>query len=139
VDSSVVFIPPTPTGGNKDTLNAVIDGNLFNSTLVEISIDSTSRQLTIAGLTPDGRNVALIMPFDITPGTYNLDFTTGQYIGIYGQNAMANMYSQANGSLTIVTNDSGKRRITGTFSFIASPLTSGTPATITQGYFAVNY
>jgi hypothetical protein len=126
------------TTSSSDTLQATIDGVQFNSAQVVTSI--TNGQLFMAGISSDGvKDLALGMPSDISPGTYNMDFAAGVYYGVYNPNSSTTLLSQMNGSLTIASNDTVARRITGTFSFVASPLMSGTPVTITAGYFAVSY
>jgi Family of unknown function (DUF6252) len=126
------------TTSSSDTLQATIDGVQFNSAQVVTSI--TNGQLFMAGISSDGvKDIALGMPSDISPGTYNMDFAAGVYYGVYNPNSITTLISQMNGSLTIASNDTVARRIIGTFSFVASPLMSGTPVTITAGYFAVSY
>jgi hypothetical protein len=130
------------TGGitisSSDTLQANVGGVQFNSAQVVTSI--TNGQLFMAGISSDGvQDLALGMPSNISPGTYNMDFATGAYYGVYNPNSNMTLLSQMNGSLTITSNDTVARRIIGTFNFIASPLMSGTPVTITAGYFAVSY
>jgi hypothetical protein len=121
-----------------DTLNASVGGVEFNSAQVVSNV--TNGELFMAGISSDGtEDLALGMPQDITPGTYNMDFATGMYYGVYNVGTTITLLSQMNGSLTIISNDTVARRITGTFSFIASPLTSGSPITITSGYFSLNY
>jgi len=130
------------TGGTSpsasDTLQAAVDGVQFNSAQVVSSI--TNGTLFIAGISANGaEDIALGMPVGISAGTYNMDFATGIYYGVYNPNSSTTLLSQMNGTLTITSNDTVARRIIGTFSFIASPLVSGTPVTITAGYFAVSY
>lgn len=130
------------TGGTSpsasDTLQANVGGNQFNSAQVVSSI--TNGTLFIAGISSDGvSDLALGMPSNVSPGTYNMDFATGVYFGVYNPNSNTTLLSQMNGTLTITSNDLVARRIIGTFSFIASPLMSGTPITVTQGYFSVSY
>ena len=126
------------TTSSSDTLQATIDGVQFNSAQVVTSI--SNGQLFMAGISSDGvKDLALGMPSDISPGTYNMDFAAGVYYGVYNPNSSTTLLSQMNGSLTIASNDTVARRIIGTFSFVASPLMSGTPVTITAGYFAVSY
>jgi hypothetical protein len=121
-----------------DTLTANVGGIEFNSAQVVSNV--TTGELFIAGISSDGtEDLALGMPQDITPGTYNMDFATGMYYGVYNVGTTITLLSQMNGTLTIISNDTVARRISGTFSFIASPLTSGSPVTITSGYFSLNY
>jgi hypothetical protein len=134
---NVVPVTPPP-GTSADTLNATVDGSPFIGATVEAL--QVGDQLIIAGISSDGsKSIQLIMPFSITAGTYNLDFGTGNYIGVYYPSPTVPLVSQANGSITIISNNTATRRIKGTFSFVANPITSGTPATVTEGYFSLNY
>jgi hypothetical protein len=47
--------------------------------------------------------------------------------------------SQTGGTVTIISNNTTTRRISGTFNFVATPVGSGPMANLTQGYFAANY
>jgi Family of unknown function (DUF6252) len=126
------------TTSSSDTLQATVGGVQFNSAQIVSSI--TDSTLFIAGISSDGvSDIALGMPSDISAGTYNMDFATGKYYGVYNPNSNTTLLSQMNGTLTITLNDTVARRIIGTFSFVASPPMSGTPVTITGGYFAVSY
>ncbi|HEV3222949.1 MAG TPA: DUF6252 family protein [Puia sp.] len=141
VFNSVPYTVDT-TGGitpsATDTLEASVGGVQFNSAQVVASI--TNGTLFIAGISSDGvSDIALGMPPGITPGTYSMDFATGMYYGVYNPNSSTTLLSQMNGTLTIISNNTVSRRIIGTFIFIASPLMSGTPVTITNGYFSVSY
>ena len=128
----------TPPPSSKDTLNAKVDGNLFSP--YQITTEVSSGQLIIAGITTDGSTMALLMPDNITPGTYSLDFGTGTYIGIYNPPGVTiGLVSQNNGTLTILSHDPVAKKIVGTFSFIASPISSGTPVTVSEGYFSITY
>ncbi|HEY4965756.1 MAG TPA: DUF6252 family protein [Puia sp.] len=128
----------TPPPVSTDTLKANADGNPFSP--FQITTNVASNQLVIAGITTDGTTMALLMPANITIGSYNLDFGTGIYIGIYNPPGVTiGLVSQANGTLNIISHDVVAKRIIGTFSFIATPISSGTPVTITEGYFSVSY
>jgi hypothetical protein len=126
------------TTSASDTLQATVGGVQFNSAQVVTSI--TDSTLFIAGISGDGvEDIALGMPQGVAPGSYNMDFATGTYYGVYNPSSALTLLSQMNGTLTIISNDTVARRIVGNFSFIASPLSSGTPVTITAGYFSVSY
>jgi|KBSSwiStaDraftv2_1062776.scaffolds.fasta_scaffold218960_2 hypothetical protein len=133
VDSS----PPVTTA--LDTLTAVVDGNNFVSG--QVLTDLTSNQLSLGGISTDGtKSILLVMPGDITAGTYDMDFASGTYIGFYYPDADVThvMASIANGKLTVVSNDTNARRIKGSFNFVATS-TTGQTATIVTGYFSVSY
>lgn len=123
---------------NTDTLTANVGGNPFSP--FQITTEVSSGQLILAGIATDGTTMAILMPDNITPGSYGLDFGTGSYIGIYNPPGVTvGLVSQNNGTLTIISHNTTTKRIIGTFSFIASPLTSGTPVTITNGYFSITH
>jgi Family of unknown function (DUF6252) len=122
----------------SDTLEANVGGIQFNSAQVVTSI--TDSTLFIAGISGDGvEDIALGMPQEVLPGSYNMDFVTGTYYGVFNPSPTITLFSQMNGTLTIISNDTVAKRIIGNFSFVASPLSSGTPVTITGGYFSVSY
>ncbi len=100
--------------------------NLFR---LDVISSITNGQLLIAGFSAGGlSDVGLLMPPDIAPGSYPLDFATGQYIGIYNPTPTVTLISQSSGTLTITSNDTVAKLIKGTFNFTASPTGSGTPA-----------
>jgi hypothetical protein len=140
-ENSVVVVPPV-SGNGLDTLNATVDGASFVGMRIQsLRNDTYPNELLIAGSNEDGtQRMEVIMPLNVTPGTYNLDYETSTYIGIYASLESVTLISQANGILTVISNDAVKRRIKGTFRFIATPAYgSANPATITDGYFSVNY
>ena len=141
-----VFSNVPYSGGNgnitvnngSDTVKAVINGNNFHGAQVEVT--TLNGQLFISGISADGtQDLGLIMPVNITPGSYNMDFASGMYIGVYYPIASVTLVSQSNGTLTIISNNTAAKQIKGTFSFIASSLTDATTATVAQGYFSVSY
>ncbi len=138
----VPYTVDTTSGGitsPSDTLEAVVGGTQFNSAQVGTSI--TNGSLIIAGISADGiEDIGLAMPPGVAPGSYDMDFATGTYYGIYNPSPAVTLLSQMNGTLTVISNDTVARRVIGDFSFIASPVSgSGTTATITSGYFSVSY
>ena len=133
--AGVVGVIPPP-GQPKDSLEVTVDGNKFFASDVEIS--DSAGQMLIAGFSGT-QDVGLFFPSDITAGTYNLDFTTGLYIGVYNPDPSFTLLSQSSGTITILSNNTTTRRISGTFNFVATPVGSGPTANLTQGYFAANY
>jgi hypothetical protein len=125
-----------PPGGLKDTLEMLVDGNKFFAS--DVVISDSAGQLLIAGFSGT-QDVGLYFPTNITAGTYNLDFTAGLYIGVYNPDPSSTLLSQSGGTITIISNNTTTRRISGTFNFKATPLGSGPTANLTQGYFAANY
>ncbi len=121
-----------------DTLEAMVDGNQFSSG--QVVVNASGSTLYLAGISYQGvQDIALGMPISVTPGTYDMDFATGMFYGVYNPNSSTTLLSQMNGTLTIISNNTTTRRIIGNFSFIASPLSAGPMSTITAGYFSVSY
>jgi hypothetical protein len=133
--AGIVGVVPPP-GATKDTLEVTVDGNKFFASDVEIS--DSAGQMLVAGFSGT-QDVGLFFPTSITAGTYNLDFTTGLYIGVYNPDPNITLLSQSGGTITIISNNTTTRRISGTFNFVATPVGSGPTANLTQGYFAANY
>jgi hypothetical protein len=128
-------LPPAPT---TDTFSVKIGGTLF----VASSIASTnvSGSLFLQGASSNGTNfVGLLMPQNVQPGSYTLDFNTGQYIGQYSPDPSTILISQGNGTLTITENNTTTKRITGTFSFVASDVNQTQSVNLTEGFFSVGY
>jgi hypothetical protein len=122
-----------------DTITATINGSSWAAQ--SIAAVDTAGELVIEGsLSNNTQSVALIMPFNISPGTYALDFSGGTFIGAYSPDPNTYLVSQNNGSITIIEDNISTRHIRGSFSFNASSLTGGTQtAQITNGYFSVNF
>jgi len=137
VPYTVETSPPVITP--LDTLTAVVDGNNF--TAGQVLTDTTNNQLSLGGISLDNtKSILLVMPLNIAAGSYDMDFATGAYIGFYYPDADPThiMASIANGTLTVISNDTNKRHIKGSFNFVATA-TTGQTTTIVSGYFSVNY
>lgn len=133
-------IPPIvpPTGLNADTLIASV--NTVSWIAAQVLVTDTSGLLVIAGTSSDGQQtLGLYMPSSVTAGTYTLDFNTGVYLGSYSPDPLTLLVAQGNGSLTIISNDTVNRHISGRFNFVGISLTNNSSANLTNGYFSVNY
>ena len=128
-----------PAANGTDTLQARIDGTDWSGK--SISAESISGQLAISGSLLDGsQSVSLVMPADITKGTYPLDFTGLTYIGLYSPTPRS-LLASTTGTLTILENNTTTQRIRGNFQFTAAdPLgLQTTQHKLTNGYFSVSY
>jgi hypothetical protein len=134
------YVNTLPPNKNGDTMSAKISGNSWIAQ--SISTQSIGGQIAISGSLISGlQNIGLIMPTDITPGTYDLDLVGLNYIGLYNPTPNVALASYK-GTLTILQNNTRIQRIRGNFQFQATDPLSGlgsvqTP--ITNGYFAVSY
>jgi hypothetical protein len=121
-----------------DTMRAFIDGvSWVGQSIVASSLDP---QLAISGSALNGsQSISLVMPLNIIPGTYDLDYTGLTYIAIYNPTAATSRLSSS-GTLVILENNSGNRRVRGNFQFQAfEPLNPALRNQITSGYFSIVY
>lgn len=139
-DSGPIVVPPV---AGADTLLATIDGVPFFATVIQVVPSVATSQLLIGGIAANGTQaISLLVPANISSGTYSLDYATGKYVGFYYPNPSVPLASVANGTLIIISNNTTIKRIKGTFSFNASApptLPSTQTAAITNGYFSVKY
>jgi hypothetical protein len=139
VFNKLPYISSLPPAGNGDTLTANIDG--VNWSAESILASALSNQLIISGSALDGsKSVELVMPLDILPGSYTLDYRGLTYYGLYNPVTTVGLASAA-GNLTILANESSIHRVRGTFQFQAiDPLGLGNPPhQLNNGYFSVTY
>jgi hypothetical protein len=136
--ASGVSVVTPPTGTTTDTLQALIAGVSFNAALVQTQLEGV--ELVVAGVSSDGKqNLDLLFPSAITPGTYSLNYGSGVYGAVYYTDIANPLTSNANGSLTITSNNVTKKNVTGTFSFNGISSDGSETISITNGYFSVNY
>ena len=135
--SSLPPITP-PAGQNSDTLIASVNNVSWVAALVQPS--DQSGMLVIAGTSSDGQQtLGLFMPSSVIAGTYTLDLNAGTYLASYSPDPLTFFVAQGNGSLTIISNDTVNRRITGRFNFVGISQATNGSANITNGYFSVSY
>jgi hypothetical protein len=136
--NKIPYTVAPPQSENADTFYVTVDSASFIPP--EIESNTASGQYVIVGSSLDGTmSVSLTMPQNVTPGSYNLNYSGLTYIGQYVANDSTILESQGNGTLQILENNSVTGRLRGNFNFQALPL-SGTaaPATLTNGYFSVD-
>ncbi len=138
--------PNNPGGGNgSNTLTATIDGQAFSATLVQANpVAATPGSLSFLGTQTAGgvtRSMSISLAFITGPGTYPLGTNIGSTPGgIVSYTAGAALFSTplsgTAGTITITTLTA--TRVTGTFSFAATPLVGGGAAAVaTNGRFDV--
>jgi uncharacterized protein DUF6252 len=138
--SQIPYVVDLPLAALGDTFLVKIDGVEWIPPSNGASI--TNSGLTVAGSERDAsKNVGLLMPINIPPGTYKLDYSAGVIFGEYSPNATTLLISDTSGRVTIIENNTLARRIRGNFQFIARDLLGSTPdsATISEGYFSLGY
>jgi hypothetical protein len=125
-------IPPLPTNPG-DTLTAIVDGNAFTATA--ITAVAAGSNITVGGIAAGGRSIALIMPSNITAGSYTIGGTGGTITGTYTSGTTLSM--SLTGGLTVIQHDSATKRLKANFNFTAVDVMSSATTTITQGYLSV--
>jgi hypothetical protein len=126
-----------PPSNSADTLRVKIDGLAWKPASIT-SIVSNGVLAIVANENPLNRTVGLMLPPDITPGSYDLNALGGQYIGMYNPNTSTGWGSES-GKVTIIEHNLSAKRIRGNFNFLAKPFVGAGAATLTEGYFSVKY
>ncbi len=130
----VVITPP----GTADTLTASVSGfGAFNAT--QVIVTDQQGIFDIDGVSSGGlQSIDLLMPDNINPGSYTLNFAGGQYVAAYVPSNFDPLVS-TQGTLTIITNDPAGKRIKGSFEFTGSSQTTSSSVAVSKGFFSVNY
>lgn len=143
VFNQIPYTTSLPAGSPADTVTAAIDGGDWAAESIQASsLDGT---LTLVGASADGsQSVALIFPNYATPGTYPLTSAsaTPSYLAVYDvvANGSNNADPGTSGSITVTSNNTSTKRITGTFQFSTDdPNVPSSEHSIVNGYFSVYY
>jgi hypothetical protein len=141
--NQIPYTTSLPAGSSTDTVTAAIDGGDWAAQSIQASsLDGT---LTLVGALTDGsQSLALVFPNYSTPGTYPLTSSTAlpSYLAVYNEviNGANTAEPGTTGSITILTNNTTTKRMTGTFQFTTNdPNMANTQHSITNGYFSVYY
>lgn len=119
----------TPDVGSDDSFTARVNSVIFNPTVIASVEAGTS--LTVAGQTQQA-SISVIFPVNTAPGTYDMMEGTDIF-GTYRILADAMSLPSQSGTLTIVTNDTTNREVSGNFVFEVDGFS------ITDGEFSVSY
>ena len=139
VFNKLPYVDSLPAATGTDSMHASIDGGSW--TAQSIIASAFSNTITIAGSYSDGsKTIGLVMPQDITPGSYTLDYTGTTYFGTYSPSVSSGLASSS-GTLQILENNNSTRRVRGNFNFTAVDPTNSSAQQyqITNGYFSVTY
>jgi hypothetical protein len=119
----------------NDSFAVKINGQNYTSSDFLGTVAPESDQLVINTTSPDGNAIDLILPKDVKPGTYDLQFL-GDYTATYSSKDEVN-YVASSGKLTILDGNVGSGKIRGVFSFKAEDEAGSNTANLTDGYFSV--
>ncbi|RKR09075.1 hypothetical protein C8C83_0675 [Flavobacterium sp. 90] len=122
---------------NKNTFSAKLDGTNFVPT--SVTAISVMGKIMIGGIKGSVENILVAIPSTIKKGTYSVG-SGFDYVLTYSKDAtLGNMFDASKGTIVILSHDTAKKTISGTFT--ASLVTY--PATvkheITEGAFNISY
>lgn len=127
---------PPPPGGAADTLTAKTDSTSFTAS--SVTAVSSGGNLTIAGIGSGNKTIALIVPANITAGTYPIGAAGSNISGSY-TTGLTSIYMSVTGSMTVLQHDTTAKRLKANFNFVAADLMTANISNITQGYVAVTH
>jgi hypothetical protein len=133
--------PKDPVIITTSDFKAKIDGVQFIAAIYGASIRTTDHVISLAGKSNDGQQIAFTAA-DSGVHVYSLNFNTfsnyGAYTNMLGLAFTTNGGStsaESGGNLAIISIDTIKRLMSGTFNFKAFHQPSGPQITITEGVF----
>ena len=122
---------------STNSLKAAVNGKSYNAIHVTGFISTIPNTLLLTGAMGTGEDIQLILPQEVTPGTYKFEDLLVQ--GKYQENEELAGFA-TRGSVTITTHDIGNKHIEGTFYFTTKPILQGNPSfDITEGNFKITY
>lgn len=129
-----------PSASTSDTFTVKIDGTYFQVYSVSaLKVDLTNTISVTGGDQQGVKNVSIVVPPTIAPGTYTLGTFGADYMGIYNTGA-GTLTSINGGTLQILEHNTTTKRIRGTFTFKGEDILSVLPsADLTEGYFSATY
>lgn len=140
--TNVNYIAALPASAATDTLWVKVDGTLWTPESITGIVDPLLNQIAVNATNGTAeKTVGLNFPSDIVPGSYDLDFWGGVYVGAYNPDAdPSHSKAAVSGKLVILEHNTTTRRIRGTFEFRGEELANPQNYTdITEGYFSVQY
>jgi hypothetical protein len=141
VFTSIPYTNTPPPAAKTDTIVADIGSAGFTGQNNQASINAG--QLSIVGLSQNAsQTIGLMMPANVTPGSYPLDGSNVSFGGLYGAiaNSTTESFISTQGTLVVQANDPTAMRVKGTFQFTGTDATNtALSIAITNGFFSVYY
>ena len=140
--TNVTYMTTLPPAATTDTFRVKIDGTSWVPQTIMGSNVAGQLIITASNSTAT-KTVGFVLPQDITPGTYTLDFWGLTHIGQYNPDNDP-MHSKASmggsSSITVLEHNKTTKRIRANFAFKAEELLNANNfANLTEGYFSVKY
>lgn len=144
--SNIKYTTTLPPSNATDTFKVKIAGTSWDPHAVNGVVSPAVPPLPamiaiVANNATVTKTVGLMMPANITPGTYTLDFFGGTHVGQYNPDSdPSHAQASVSGELVIISHNPSTKRIRGTFKFRAEELLDPAVFTeITEGYFHITY
>lgn len=130
-EASAMLAPASTT----DSFAVKINGDAWTASEFQGTVAPESEQLVINTTAPDGGSVDLILPKDVKPGTYDIQFL-GDYSATFNKNEDASFVATS-GKITVLDGGASSGKIRGVFSFKAEDEEGVSAANLSDGYFSV--
>lgn len=122
---------------SSNTFSAKLNGSAFVPSTV--SAFKVTDKITITGKKSTIENISIILPENITTGTYQFS-TFGTYMGLYIVDTTQNgTFNAASGSITIISHNTATKKMKATFNFVGESLFTTVTHSISEGEFDVTY
>ena len=141
--TNVTYVTSMPAASTVDTFRVKIDGASWVPHSI-IGSNLAGQLIVTASNSTASKTVGFVLPQDITPGTYTLDFWGLTHIGQYNPDSDP-MHSKASmggsgSTITVLEHNKTTKRIRANFAFRAEELLQPNNfANLTEGYFSVKY
>jgi hypothetical protein len=140
--TNVTYSTSMPAASTVDTFRVKIDGTSWVPHSI-IGSNVVGQLIITASNSTASKSVGFVLPQDIVPGTYTLDFWGLTHIAQYNPDSDP-MHSKASmggsSSITVLEHNKTTKRIRASFAFRAEELLQPNNfANLTEGYFSVKY
>lgn len=124
-----------PSQALTNSLTAKVNGKPYDAIHVSGFIPPALNTLLLTGAMGTGEDIQLLLPKDITAGTYDMLTVQAKYQENDEQSGLA-----SKGALTITSHNTVSKNIKGSFYFTTKPLLQGDPSfDVTEGSFDITY
>lgn len=125
------------TSTNTNTFTAKVDGTPL--TIKSVNGFASGSILQVGGSSAQNfPAIGLVLPTNVSPGTYDLTGVGGTYSAIYNESSSKSFISTT-GKVTISSHNVASKTIKGTFYFEAKEFLTTDKRTISEGTFEVKY
>lgn len=137
VFSDITYATTLPPPASTDSFTVKINGTEFMETFL-LGIKGMGN-INISATNAEGASVSIVVPDNITPGTYTFGTIVSPYYGQYNVNSSTFTMSNS-GTLTILEHNTTTKRIRANFNYSSTEFGTTTPVyNLTEGYVSLTY